>query len=69
MSDAKWALIGPLLLAEERRGCRPAQDKRRYFKGMMWMARTVAQWRNLPVPDPTNVRRSHQQQLHRPLWL
>ena len=42
------ALIGPLLPAERGRGCRPAQDNRRYFEGMMWIARTGAQWRHLP---------------------
>ncbi|WP_371835519.1 transposase [Ochrobactrum sp. C6C9] len=41
-------LISPLLPAESGRGCRPAQDNRRYFEGMQWMARTGAQWRHLP---------------------
>ena len=36
------------LPAESGRGCRPAQDNRRYFEGMLWMARTGAQWRHLP---------------------
>lgn len=40
--------IGPLLPAERGRGCRPAGDNRRYFEGMVWMARTEAQWRYLP---------------------
>ena len=48
VTDEEWALIGPLLPAERGRGCRPAQDNRRYFEGMMWMARTGAQWRHLP---------------------
>lgn len=48
LSDDEWALIGPLLPAERGRGCRPAQDNRRYFEGMMWVARTGAQWRHLP---------------------
>ena len=48
VTDEEWALIGPLLSAERGRGCRPAQDNRRYFEGMMWMARTGAQWRHLP---------------------
>src|SRR3546814_2558177 len=37
-----------LLPAERGRGVRPAQDNRRYFEGMMWIARTGAQWRHLP---------------------
>jgi transposase len=48
LSDGEWALTGPLLPAERGRGCRPAQDNRRYFEGMMWLARTGAQWRHLP---------------------
>ncbi|MCX7324664.1 MAG: transposase [Hyphomicrobiales bacterium] len=48
LSDEEWTLIGPLLPAERGRGCRPAQDNRRYFEGMMWLARTGAQWRHLP---------------------
>ena len=48
VSDEEWALIGPLLPSERGRGCRPADDNRRYFEGMLWMARTGAQWRHLP---------------------
>ena len=48
VSDEEWELIGPLLPTERGRGCRPAQDNRRYFEGMMWIARTGAQWRHLP---------------------
>ncbi|MFG1420054.1 IS5 family transposase [Xanthobacter sp. V0B-10] len=48
VSDEEWALIGPLLPPEHGRGCRPADDNRRYFEGMMWMARSGAQWRLLP---------------------
>jgi transposase len=48
VSEEEWALIGPLLPAERGRGCRPADDNRRYFEGMLWMARTGAQWRQLP---------------------
>ena len=47
-SDDEWALIGPLLPSEQGRGGRPADDNRRYFEGMVWMARTGAQWRHLP---------------------
>jgi transposase len=48
VSDEEWAIIGPLLPAERGRGCRPARDNRRYFEGMMWIARTGSQWRHLP---------------------
>jgi len=47
-TDAQWALISPLLPSEGGRGCRPAGDNRPFFDGMMWMARTGAQWRRLP---------------------
>jgi transposase len=48
VSDEEWAVIGPLLPAERGRWARPAQDNRRYFEGMLWIARTGAQWRQLP---------------------
>ena len=48
VSEDEWALIGPLLPSERGRGCRPADDNRPYFEGMMWMARSGAQWRLLP---------------------
>ena len=48
LSEAEWEIVGALLPAERGRGCRPAQDNRRYFEGMMWIARTGAQWRRLP---------------------
>jgi transposase len=48
LTDAEWKIIGTLLPAERGRGCRPAQDNRMYFEGMMWIARTGSQWRHLP---------------------
>ena len=48
VTDEEWVLIGPLLPPERGRGCRPAGDNRPFFEGMMWMARTGAQWRHLP---------------------
>ncbi|GAA0661766.1 hypothetical protein GCM10009102_08260 [Sphingomonas insulae] len=41
-------IVDALLPAERGRGCRPAWDNRRYSEGMMWIARTGAQWRRLP---------------------
>ena len=43
ISDGEWEVIGPLLPSERGRGCLPAQDNRRYFDEMMWIARTGAQ--------------------------
>jgi transposase len=48
LTDEDWAVIGPLLPPERGRACRPAHDNRRFFEGMMWVARTGAQWRQLP---------------------
>jgi transposase len=48
LRDDEWAIIGELLPPERGRGCRPAQDNRLYFEGMMWIARTGSQWRHLP---------------------
>ena len=48
LSEAEWDIIGMLPPSERGRGCRPAQDNRLYFEGMMWIARTGSQWRQLP---------------------
>lgn len=48
LRDDEWAIISELLPPERGRGCRPAQDNRRYFEGMMWIARTGSQRRHLP---------------------
>ena len=47
LRDDEWSIISELLPPETGRGCRPAQDNRRYFEGMMWIARTGSQWRHL----------------------
>jgi transposase len=44
----EWALVSPLLPLEHGRECRPVQDGRPYFEGMMWIARTGAQCQYLP---------------------
>ncbi|KZX88750.1 transposase [Erythrobacter sp. HI0037] len=46
VTDEEWEVIG--LLLPRGRGCRPTQDNHPYFEGMMWIARTGAQWRHLP---------------------
>jgi transposase len=48
VSDEEWSILGPLLPAERGRWGRPSGDNRPYFEGMLWMARTGAQWRHLP---------------------
>ena len=48
VTDEEWAIIRPLLPLERGRWSRPAQDNRRYFEGMLWIARSGSQWRHLP---------------------
>jgi transposase len=48
VTDEEWSVIGPLLPSERGRSCRPSQDNRRYFEGMLWIARSGSQWRLLP---------------------
>lgn len=48
VTDGEWAIIRELLPPERGRWARPAQDNRRYFEGILWVARTGAQWRHLP---------------------
>jgi transposase len=48
VSDEEWTIIGALLPPERGRWARPAHDNRRYFEGMLWIARTGSQWRQLP---------------------
>ena len=47
VSDAEWAIIGPLLPAERGRGCRPAQDNRRFLNGMLHVLRAGCPWRDM----------------------
>ncbi|MFC7453205.1 transposase, partial [Insolitispirillum peregrinum] len=49
VTDDEWAVISPLLPSERGRGCRPSHDNRRYFEGMLWIARSGSQWRLLPA--------------------
>jgi len=49
LPDESWNIIAPLLPAERGRNSRPAQDNRRYFEGMVWIARTGSRWRHLPA--------------------
>ncbi len=40
-----WTKLDMRFTLERGRGCRPEQDNRLYFEGMMWITRTGAQWR------------------------
>ena len=47
LSDAEWAVIGPLLPSERGRWARPAQDNRRYLNGMLHVLRVGCPWRDM----------------------
>lgn len=48
MSDEEWAFFEEFILAIRGRGGRPASNHRRVLGGVFWIARTGAQWRDLP---------------------
>jgi transposase len=48
MDNAEWAFFEPFLIAIRGRGGRPATDHRLVLDGVFWIARTGAQWRDLP---------------------
>lgn len=49
VNDAQWALIAPHLPAEQGRKSRPAKPNRPMVNGMLWILKTGAPWRDLPV--------------------
>jgi transposase len=48
--DALWADLQPLLVVDKprKKPGRPRADDRRIFDGLIWLARTGAQWSRLP---------------------
>ena len=48
MSDEEWLFFEAFILAIRGRGGRPASNHRRVLDGVFWIARTGAQWRDLP---------------------
>jgi putative transposase len=50
VDDALWALWAPILKSEKARKKpgRPRRDDRVIFDGLIWLARTGAQWSQLP---------------------
>jgi transposase len=50
VDDALWADLQPLLVIDKPRTKpgRPRSDDRRIFNGLIWLARTGAQWEQLP---------------------
>ncbi|MFI5301447.1 MAG: IS5 family transposase [Polyangiales bacterium] len=49
VTDAQWALIAPLLSPERGRKSRPAKPNRPMVNGMLWILKTGAPWRDLPL--------------------
>jgi transposase len=50
VDDALWALLAPILRSAKARKKpgRPRHDDRALFDGLIWLARTGAQWSQLP---------------------
>lgn len=48
--DELWALLAPILKSEKdrKKPGRPRRDDRAIFDGLIWLARTGAQWSQLP---------------------
>jgi transposase len=50
VDDELWAQLGPLLRVDKprKKPGRPRRDDRAIFDGLIWLARTGAQWSQLP---------------------
>jgi putative transposase len=50
VDDALWALLAPILASDKprKKPGRPRRDDRAIFDGLIWLARTGAQWSALP---------------------
>src|SRR5262245_13117217 len=58
VDDVLWALLAPILASDKprKKPGRPRRDDRAIFDGLIWLARTGAQWSALPRefgPKPT----------------
>lgn len=47
MSDTEWAFFEPFVVASGSRSGRPPRDHRLILDGILWIARTGTQWRDL----------------------
>ena len=47
LSNAEWAIVGPLLPSERGRWARPAGDNRRFLNGMLYVLRVGCPWRDM----------------------
>jgi transposase len=48
MEDTEWVFFEQFIIAIRGRGGRPARNHRLVLNGIFWIARTGAQWRDLP---------------------
>lgn len=55
VTDEQWAKLKPLLpqLKPGRSGGRPWADNRAVFEGILWMLRSGARWKDLPLEYPS----------------
>lgn len=49
LSDAQWALLGPLIEACRPKGKTPPQDLRRTLSAILWRHENGAKWRAIPA--------------------
>jgi transposase len=49
LSDAHWAIIEPFTLGKKRDPGQTGCDPRLFVEAVLWIVRTGAQWRELPV--------------------
>jgi len=49
LSDAQWELIEPHCLGKKSDPGRSGRDTRLFLEAVLWIARTGAPWRDLPV--------------------
>lgn len=47
LSEAEWAVVGPLLPPERGRKARPAFDNRLFLNGMLYVLRVGCPWRDM----------------------
>jgi transposase len=55
LTDADWARIAPHLPPRPRspKGGRPPADDRECLEGLLWLLRTGARWRDIPIDLPS----------------
>ena len=73
LSDEQWARIEPLLPKFKRspKGGRKPVDNRRVFEGILWVLRSGARWKDLPVeyPSPSTCWRRLRDWEEQDVWL